>query len=417
MYSIQKTLGLSVDLATQWEEVDTSFISLASLFSRFRRFIVVLNDSRRADPLYVDFEQFRSAESHYDNTLEVFIQAKGEDYNFVTIPVLPNTEVGYVKYNHAIAAGYHAVLDKAGYVLPDNASVDLKTDIKLTRPEIDTDFEMLYDHCLFSVNGMLHRRDYDGKNVFITDAGKSCRLADNNQLGIYSFRDVSKLDVIPITDDMITLPATFQSLQERVLVTVPADKSIKSFFLVIGGYMVVPHPQSCWIGNDRNIYLDVKQLSMLERVLESRKLIDLEPLGLSRSSVNPDAINVEELYTDAVIRKWLTLTQSFIVLLDTDNLFFDRRYLRQMRAPGIFTAYQKPEYPLVLDQGRLGEYWRIKEDRYWSVTLTDSFRKNYQLRRELRTRLKDVDSALAFDVPFYFSQAYLLEMGAYKNQQ
>lgn len=417
MYTIQKTLGLAVDLASQWKELEASSMSLSSLFSQYRRFIVILEDSRRPDPLYVDFEQFRSSESHYENTLDVFIQAKGEDYNFVTIAVLPNAEVGYVKYNHAIAAGYHAQLDKAGYVLPENAAIELKTDVKLTRPEIDTDFEMLYDYCLFSVNGMMHRSDYDGKNVFITEAGKSCMLADNNQIGIYSFRDVSKLDVLDITDDMITVPATFQALQERIAITLPPEKSIKSFFLVIGGYMVLPHAQSCWVGNDRTIYLDIKQLSMLERVLESRKLIDLEPLGLSKSSVNPDAVNVQELYSDTVIRKWLTLSQSFIVLLDTDNLFFDRRYLRQMRAPGIFTAYQKPEYPLVLDQGRLGEYWRIEEDRYWSVTLTDSFRKNYQHRRELRTHLQDVDGALAFDVPFYFSQAYLLEMGAYKNQQ
>lgn len=417
MYSIQKTIGLPVSLSAQWEELDASSMSLSSLFLNFRRFIVVLEDSRRPDLLFVDFEQFRSAESHYENTLDVFIQAKGEDYNFATITALPNADVGYVKYNHAIAAGYHAQLDKAGYVLPENAAVELKTDIKLTRPEVDTDFEMLYDYCLFSVNGMLHKRDYDGKHVFITDGGKSCMKADNNQLGIYSFRDVSKLDVIPITDNMITVPATFQALQERVMLNLPEEKSIKSFFLVIGGYMVLPHAQSCWVGNDNSIYLDVKQLSMLERVLESRDLIDLEPLGLASSSVNPNAINVEELYSDVVIRKWLTLSQSFIVLLDTDNLFFDRRYIRQMRAPGIFTAYQKPEYPLVLDQGRLGEYWNIQEDRYWSVTLTDSFRKNYQHRRELRTRLKDIDGSLAFDVPFYFSQAYLLEMGAYKNQQ
>ena len=417
MYTIQKTIGLPVSLSAQWEELDASSMSLSSLFLNFRRFIVVLEDSRRPDLLFVDFEQFRSAESHYENTLDVFIQAKGEDYNFATITALPNADVGYVKYNHAIAAGYHAQLDKAGYVLPENAAVELKTDIKLTRPEVDTDFEMLYDYCLFSVNGMLHKRDYDGKHVFITDGGKSCMKADNNQLGIYSFRDVSKLDVIPITDNMITVPATFQALQERVMLNLPEEKSIKSFFLVIGGYMVLPHAQSCWVGNDNSIYLDVKQLSMLERVLESRDLIDLGPLGLSTSSVNPNAVNVEELYSDAIIRKWLTLSQSFIVLLDTDNLFFDRRYIRQMRAPGIFTAYQKPEYPLVVDQGRLGEYWRIQEDRYWSITMTDSFRKNYQHRRELRTHLKDVDSSLAFDVPFYFSQAYLLEMGTYKNQQ
>lgn len=415
MYIIQKTLGLPVTLSAQWEELDASSTPLSFLFSSYRRFIVVLTDDQRPGEFYVDFEQFRNEYSHYNNTLDVFIQSKGTDYNFTTIPSLPSSTVGYVKYSHAMASGYHAELAKVGYVLPENSPSDMKPDIKLSRPEVETDFQMLYDYCLFSVNGMIHRSDYDGKNVFIKDGGKSCKIAENNQLGIYSFRDVSKLDILPLTDEMIVKPSGFNTLEERVMINLPEGRSVKSFFLVIGGYIVLPHSLSCWIGNEQTIYLDVRNLSMLSRVMESRKLIDLEPLGLSKNTVSPDAINVTELYSDTVIRRWLTLPQSFIVFLDTDNFFHDRKYLRQMRAPGIFTAYQKPEYPLVLDQGRLGEYWRIQEDRYWAVTLTDSFRRNYQHRREIRSRLNDVTDSLAFDTPFYFSQAYLLEMGAYKN--
>lgn len=415
MYAIQKTIGLPVEISSQWVEIDTSSKPLAYLFQTLRRFVVILTDSRRPDPLYVDFEQFRDEFTHYENTLDVFIQARGEDYNFQTIEKLPNAKVGYVKYNHAIAAGYHIELDKAGYVLPTGTTNDLKTDLKLSRPEAETDFQMMADYCLFSVNGMLHRPDFDGVNAFVKGGGTSVQVAKNNQVGIYSFRDVGKITVMKITEDMIVTPQGFSSLSERVAIKIPAQYKLGAFVMSIGGYLTTPHQASCWAGGDNTIYLDVKQLSMLERVLESRDLIDLEPLGLTKSSVNPRSVNVEELYSDTVIKRWLTLVQSFIVLIDTDNLFYDRRYLRQMRCPGIFTAYQKPEYPLILDQGRLGEYWRIKEDQYWAVTLTDSFRRNYQHRNEVRSSLRDVDGALAFDMPFIFSQAYLLEMGAYKN--
>lgn len=415
MYAIQKTIGLPVEISAQWEEIDASSKPLAYLFQTLRRFIVVLSDTRRPDPIYVDFEQFRSEFAHYENTLEVFIQARGEDYNFQTIEKLPNANVGYVKYNHAIAAGYHIELGKAGYVLPDGATNDMKTDLKLSRPEAETDFQMLVDYCLFSVNGLLHRPDFDGVNAFVKGGGTSVQVAKNNQLGIYSFRDVGKITVMKITEDMIVTPQGFNSLSERIAIKIPTQWKLGAFVMSLGGYLTTPHQSSCWAGGDNTIYLDIKQLSMLDRVLESRDLIDLEPLGLTKSTVNPRSINAEELYSDAVIKRWLTLVQSFIVLIDTDNLFFDRRYLRQMRCPGIFTAYQKPEYPLILDQGRLGEYWRIKEDRYWAVTLTDSFRRNYQHRNEVRSSLRDVDGALAFNMPFIFSQAYLLEMGAYKN--
>ena len=415
MYTIEKTLGLPIRLSAKWEEIKDGTVSLEFLFANYRRVVVILKHSMQPDPIYIDLDQFRAESAHYANTLSVFIAAKGPDYVYETITSLPDSHVGYLRYNHAVAAGYHLHLGKAGVNLPSDAPIEMKTDLKLTRPGEETIFQSLYDNCLFSVNGLLHRSDFDGNNVFIKDAGTSVHIAMDNQVGIYSFRDVAPMKTIGITEEMISIPDGYSSLKERIAITLPEEVSVKSFFFVIGGYLVEPKQGSCWQGSDRVIYLDINTLSMLDRVCESRKLINLKPLELTPNSANAEAIDVTELHSDRVIKKWLTLSQSYIVLLDTDNLFFDRCYVRQMRLPGMFTAYNRPEYPLVLDQGRFGEYWRQQEDDHWSITLRDSFRRNYQHRNEFVGQLKAVDGAFAFNMPFSFSQAYLLEVGAYQN--
>lgn len=414
MLTINKILALPRQPMSQWEERDLSATTLTTIFSDYREVVISVHESGQDVDFIFSMNQFRYRYSQYNNTLSIFLQGLADPlYAFERMTDFPNKEINYVKYNHAAAAGYNLKLAKIGYTLPEDAPVDTKTDIRLTRPGVETDFKMLYDYCLFSVNGMVHRADYDGEYTYIREGGKSCQIADNNQVGIYSFRDIAKPDIVPITDSMLSVPQGFTALRDRVRIKLPQGKKIKSFFLVIGGYIVMPHANSCWVINDESIEVDVKLLSILERILESKKLIDLSSLELSVNTANPEAVDVEEIFSDRVIRNWMTLEQSFVVLLDTDTFFHNRIYLRQMRAPGIITAYSKPEYPLVLGQGRLGEYWRIKEDRYWSVTLTDSFRKNYQFRREFTGRLKTVDNALAFDTPFYLSQAYLLEIGSY----
>lgn len=416
MFTVKKVYGLSTEIMAQWEEVENTSSLVSALFRNYRQLIVTVEDSNQPGiDIHVNFETYRAGYSNYNNTIDVMLQGFPENTSFEVVDALPQEKVGYVRYNHFNASGWHAKLDKCGQTLPEDAPVALKEDIRIFREEFNTP-HMLQRYCLMSVNGMMHAIDYDGEAAFVYGGGTSTQIANNNQMGIHSFMDVSRLDCIRLTDEMIRVPSGYGSLKERIEVVLPPEKKIKAFFLILGGYYVLPHQNSLWVTGDNSFHIDINHLQLLNRVLESRDLIDLSSLELSQSSSNDRSINIEELYSDDVLRRYMKLKQSFVVLLDVDNFFHNRTYIRQMRAPGLFTTYTEPKYPLLYDFGRVGDYWKYREDTYWGALLGDSFRKNYQHRREDHMRLVNVDGSLAFDAPFNFSQAYLLEMGSYKNR-
>lgn len=417
MFNIVSTKALSTEVGSQWKTLDASEMILSALFSDYRRFIVTIYDDIKDITMNVDFEQFRSQNSWYSNTLNLFIQELDPNTVFLTVDALPETRVGYVQYNHLVSAGYHFNLGKAGIVYPEGTPADLLTDICLTRPEVETDFEALKNYCLASVNGFLHRLDYDGVYAYIKEGGRSVRIANNAQLGLYSFRDISRIECLNITDDMISIPSGFSTLEERVQITLPADYSFKSFLVVIGGYLYLPHPQSCWVNSEKTLNLDMTKVNLLDKVFTSRSLIDLSSLNLTVSSSSEDAINVEELFSDEVLRKYLTLPQSFIIFLDTDNMFYNYINVRQSSLPGRFSTKTEPKYPLMFAEGRLAEYWKQKEDDTWGILFTESFYRLYMYRREQVKKLQNVDSRLDFEKSYFLSSGRLLELGSYLNQE
>ena len=95
------------------------------------------------------------------------------------------------------------------------------------------------------------------------------------------------------------------------------------------------------------------------------------------------------------------------------NLFSNKIPIRQMQSPGIFTSYQDPVYPLIVGHGQLAEYWKVKEDGVWSVTVVDSFYRNYIHTLQNRALLENITDQMTFYQPYHYSQGVLLELGAY----
>lgn len=239
------------------------------------------------------------------------------------------------------------------------------------------------------------------------------RYAQDNHIGILSFFEFGEIGRVALTDAMIGLSEGNDTLKERVKITVPPGFENKQAILILGGYMVPPEALTFWRGGDREYYVDLKRLSYIDRILESQLYLDMTHLQLTSSLVNYRNINIEEVWSDAVIRRYFTMSQSFMVFLDVKEMTFDRIYIRQMLVPGQFTAYEEPVYPFFLGSGRIADYWKLQEGKRWSVKMTDSYRRLWMHHRENETALKNVFDQLSFDVPYHFSQGFLLEIGGY----
>lgn len=413
MNVLKRTFVLSVKAGAQWEEIDGTNEIVASLFQKYRDIILVLGDDTSTDERIVDLAQVKPSYALFNNTLTILVQSLSS-YGFETLPALPMSDVGYVTYVSAHWARYAINFAKAGVEYLQGTPVDMLTDVSLRRDDVEGK-DTLHKYCLFSVNGYIHNSEMANGITYVKDAGKSMQYTQSNQMGILSFLDVGALSKLPITASMISVMPGFSSLSERIKLTVPEEYIGKPCFLVMGGYLIFADGLGFTQVSNLSYSLDMTSVHYVNKVLESQQYLDLTALGLLPTGNNPTAFSLDDLKSDDVITKYLTLSQSFLVFVDTDRLFWGRIPLRQSNSPGLFTTYQEPTYPLFLESGRMCDYWKQEERGRWSVTMADSYRRPWMHQHENEANLKHLFGQLSFDAKNQFSQGFLLEIGSYKN--
>lgn len=417
MYSYQAAIVLPLRFGAQWEEADVSSATVSTLYRQYREVILTLD--RDGTAIYVSMNSLRAGYATYENTVSVLLQAL-DGQSLETLARLPTDRVRYVRYEDAIRTHYRIKLSRYGVITPDHYPRSEKRDLVITRPDYDTDVTLLHTHCLMSVNGFYHQTGAEPEAVHVLEGGLSAQLRRQSHVGITSFLDIGPVQKLPFTPDQISaevVDGNATPLRKHVLLTMPESVEGKSFFLVLGGYLVFPEADVFWQAGENTYYLDMEHLPYIERLLESRHYLDLSPLGLTPSDLNDEMVNLEEAWSDDVLRKYLLLSQTFFVIVDTPQLFTQKKPLRSHNSPGVFTAYQEPRYPLFGAYGRGLEYWKVQEDTFWAVTVTDSFYRNYLFNRQRRDTLQNVTEQLAFDHPFHHSQGFLLEIGAYSLEE
>jgi len=275
---------------------------------------------------------------------------------------------------------------------------------------------MVHDYGLISVNGYYHRTDYANTVAYVYDGATTMRKSNLNHIGILSFLDIGKLQKIQIKEQDIIPAVADTQLSDKLIFSIDQSVEGKSYFLILGGYMIMPDEGVFWQSSDNSFTLDINRLPFVERIFESNHYLDLSPLGLSELPINPDAYNVPELFSDRVIKNYMTLSQSFFVIVDTPYLVTNKIHIKKSHLPGMFTCYQDPTYPLIVNNGKTAEYWKTQEDGYWSVNVQDSFLRNYIMSEQPVRSEVTVTDQMRPDKPFFHSRGFLLEIAGYRHQ-
>lgn len=411
-YNLVKAVVLGRTIGSQWKEVDLSNVPVVVLFNTYYKVYLELSNVSLTGNIYVDLEIFKQNYSSYAGFIADMLGLVGET-TLQTVPSLPSTSIKYAKFSDAFRSNYKVELTKIGQTLPDNYPITLKDDLEITRPKFDTEMSLLHTHALITVNGYVHETITSDGRTFVYDGGKTLRKARNNALGILSFLDVSKLTKIHLTDQQIYTIGNDSTLYNRTYIDTGVDLTGKSYFLVMGGYLIFPEDNVLWRINDNTIALNLNQLPYIERFYESELVLDQHHLEIERLPNDPATFNINQLKSDAFIRTYLKGRNTFLVVLDVNHLAYNKIYLRHSGMPGMFTAYQDPTYPLIVNYGRVAEYWKTKEDGQWSVTVHDSFLKDFVLDFSSRSSLELVNNHLVPMTPNRHSRGFLLEIGGY----
>lgn len=414
MYSYVKAVCLARTAGSQWIEQNISNHVVFSIFDTFAKVYIELSLPALPQNIYVDLDTLRAEFSSYAGTLNELLVVL-DNRTLETVPQFPNTEVKFVKYSDAIRARYKVNICKIGTNLPANYPQEDMPDLVLTRPIYQTDLSLIHSHCLVTVNGFVHMTDTDGEKAYVVDGGKTLQRSRMNKLGIMSFLDVGRLTKVKILPGNIIPQNNTSTLYDRTFFSVDVDLTKKSCILVLGGYIVMPEQGVFWQTGTNTFALDWTKIPHVERIYESEKTLDLTALNLNADPLNPNLFSLPEMTSDTTLIKYMTMSQSFLVVVDKEYLVTKKVPIKHSNLPGMFIAYQDPTYPLFVGHGKLAEYWKTYEgeSQRWSVTVADSYYQNFIISQQNRVNLNLVNN---HEVPyrsFYNSRGMMLEISGY----
>lgn len=414
MYRYVKALVRDGRSANRWREEALVNTPIATIFNLYREVLLVVTHDALSQQVTVNLKDVAAQFSGVDSALTVSQWLAGLDgESLPTVDGVPSVKSYTAKYRDAFEAGYKANLIYAeGSPLTDVPDSE-KDDILLSKDGLD--YSSFYVNCLVTVNGMVHRTDYDERGIHVKRGGESFRLANENHLGIISFKDIGKLTTVSITDEMIYNPHPNGKLHSAAYIKLPEDIGNRMVALVIGGYLhLVDSYYHCI--NDRVVKIDTAKLPLLPRFYESGKLINLDAMREhhDRNVSNPDHVALEDLFSDDSIRAYLTLSQSFVVLIETDNLYVEKHKLGYSHLPGRYHTHLAPQWPARTELGRLPEYIAIDEQDLWSIAIQDNFSTRYLFETTDYENMHSVDSARISNGPVFYAQGHFLEIGTDK---
>lgn len=319
----------------------------------------------------------------------------------------------YVRYGHLFHCGYN-VEPIGHHASPDSGGSNAtKEDLYVTKPGVSG--TELGKYGLFSVNGFYHLSDYDDKGVYIFDGHRTIIKGNDNQVGVLSFKDVGEIKQIPITEDMLHPPAPDAPLSEGIYIKVPEQYEMEgwTFIFSIGGYLHVGDGAYSLSG-ERTFRLYHSRFHLLDRYLSDRDEMDLSSLSFTQypDYKNPSLVPVKELFTDKVLKAYLTLPQSFIIAVKTPQLFHE---LEPVETPfpgrAIMAKNQFFNQPLVGRHGRTNEYHPIIEGDLVVLAGSDNILQRYDYRYRTWMTQSAVDNKRLAAHPYMHASLFIRLLG------
>ncbi len=402
----------SKGLDAVWADVDITAKSISSLYADYSDVWLTLSHPSLSKNVFLRLESVRDlvSSSYHAVTIPVWLQAIGS-MALPTVASMPEFKLRQVRCSDAWRAGYDIKpFDRTRH---EDSQIPYgeKDDLLLTREGVD--FQTYSRFALVSVNGYFHRTGSGARGLTVVDGGRTGRQLNDNQVSIHSFYGVGALDFIPITADMVYKTAENGRLADRAYIELPYSVEDKKVLLVIGGFLHVLDETYNQIG-PRSICVNMNKISLAERYFESCDVLDLSSLPLTKIDDDKTLISVDELESDAVIRAYLSLSQSFLVVVNTKELIVRRHPVPNSQLPGRYEVPQGTErLPLIGAYGKVCDYAIFPD---WGVNVLacrENTRKRYSFRTTNWREFAAIDNSLQTYRPWDWAQAHFLEIGRY----
>ena len=373
MYTYIDSLVLPNTPGAQWKHQNISNDIVSDILADYAKIYLILSNPMSTSNIYIDFAQLQYEYYDYKGTLTELLIALGNQ-PLPTIASLPDTRIRLAKYSNATLLGYR--INITNYNTAVTAPVD-KHDLVLYRPDYPTDVPLIHRNCLVSINGLYHSTTTDGTFTYVLNGADTSKCGKLNYLGILDFSSFGNLSKVSLTYKDITVTDGI------LYFTVGNELNDQSFILVLGGYLVFLEEEVFWRNGDNGFALDISKIPYIERLQESLMYLDLTSLQLPGYTVGKEyTIDPELVMMDKILINYLTIPQSYLVILNVPTLSTNKIYLDKYTTPGEFTSTDEPTMALVSKYGKSLEYWKLSGNRCWVATVQDRYYSNYILIKD-----------------------------------
>lgn len=409
-YQYLDAIARSKTQDNRWGQVDLSQVPLNAIYSDYSKVYLTLLHVPTNRTVYLDMDAVRELAGidTRPRPLAGWLTGLGNQ-TLPTQSFLPQLKTYRMQYADAWRAGYDIRPVVIGRHPDSQINPGSRNDLLLQKDGVD--FRQWGRYCLVTVNGMFHRVGTGPEGLYVIDGARSGRIANDNQIGIHSFREVGSLDLIPITPDMIYKSNPNQRYENFANIRLPYSVEDKTVLLVLGGYLHVldrAYRQT----SAQSIQIDFNNYKLPERIYDSGRLINLESLRLENSPNNEYQHSVRDLYSDETLIKYMTLPQSFLVVVNATNLYVRRHPLENTGLPGRYIAPEPMErYPMFSALGRCFDYRAFPQEGRTVLASTPATEQHYNFQTVDWKVQNAVDPTRYSADPWRFADAYLMEIG------
>ena len=415
MYTFIRAIAVKYGYNQRWEEVDISSIPANILFTKYRQIYAVLTNTVAIDEMTLDLNLLSADLQIYTGTISDYLSANGNNV-LPTAPGHPVITRANVIFSDAFEADYNIEQINlevgAGVELPDEDKPHLVI-LKADEPE-PFDYPQFRRKVMANVNGFYHRTGSDSNGYYILDGNKTSRKAKQNHVGLLSFATMGDLVYLDITDDNLLFDF-FDGTDDVERVYLKYDKDAfdgKTPLLILGGYMILVDGETLLNANEGVLTFKTRLYPTFERYFESKNSLDYSDFGIvsNNQPSNLDWVELSIFRKEDYWRKLFKMSQSFVVLVDSQHLVIEKTYPELQTVPHTFMSYEQPKWPLVVCEGKHEVFWSQYEAKSWVLTCGDTYKRKYMFQTTAIGDLVAVDESLVLADAGRYSPGYFLKL-------
>jgi hypothetical protein len=407
-YTYVRAIAKRKERGGRWNEVALNEIPLIEIYRDFIEAKIEVAHTSLEEPHYFNISEILPIIKDIFLTLDEWLLSIGN----IT---LPTTEGVVVISNRTVLhkdiwdAGFNVSTTKMGSSPDIERPAELEVDLLLTKEGVN--YQNLYDNCLVTVNGLLHQTSLSESGLYVVGGGKSKSLSNNTQLSLTDFSEVGKLEFIDIKSDMLYKPSVEGKHYQYAYLNLGVDTTNRTVMLSLGGYLHILDNVYSEVGSGL-IKIDFNNYPIIQRYYESKDIIDLDTLPLSRFDRNDSQRVVSELRnSEAFIEAFIDLSNTFVIVVDTPNLYVEKHILEKSGLPGVFINHFEPKWPLRTQRGKIKEYITIEEYGKWVLNCESNLIPNYQFEHAAYEEYETISNQKMPSKPYIYDRGFLLEIG------